>query len=395
VENASLLPWLTATAFLHATLGRAAGRAGWNLALACASFVLVLLGTFLTRSGAVASVHAFTDSPLGPMLLGFVLLTVVVSTVLTGWRDPEPAHGRSTPLLSRTTAVLVNGVLLVTIAAVVLIGTVFPLLSEPLGGVRTSVGPGYYQRTAVPLAIAVLLMMGVTLALRVRDRRRRCGDSPYPAPWRSPPSPWWGCSAGPACPRSARSARRRSCSPAWPETWPAGCLAPAGTGDRAGPPDWSRTPGSPWLRWASRDPPRTGATPNEPSAPERRCGWPTCPCAWSAWNAAAAAGYDGTGAAPAHRGGRRNERSARLRATRPDTAVTVPRSTGLLRDTYHADRGRPGQRQPTVRLAVNRSLAALGRGTLTAAGTLWRSHRPSATPDVVAASPDPVAAGAR
>ncbi|MGC5021310.1 heme lyase CcmF/NrfE family subunit [Micromonospora sp. DT47] len=170
VENASLLPWLTATAFLHATLGRAAGRAGWNLTLACASFVLVLLGTFLTRSGAVASVHAFTDSPLGPMLLGFVLLTVVVSTVVTGSRRPEPARPNSTPLLSRTTAVLVNGVLLVTIAAVVLIGTIFPLLSGPLGGVRTSVGPGYYQRTAVPLAIAVLLVMGATPALRVRDR---------------------------------------------------------------------------------------------------------------------------------------------------------------------------------------------------------------------------------
>ncbi|MDH6464142.1 cytochrome c-type biogenesis protein CcmF [Micromonospora sp. A200] len=170
VENASLLPWLTATAFLHTTLGRAAGRAGWNLTLACASFVLVLLGTFLTRSGAVASVHAFTDSPLGPMLLGFVLLTVVVSTVVTGSRGPEPARRSSTPLLSRTTAVLVNGVLLVTIAAVVLIGTIFPLLSGPLGGVRTSVGPAYYQRTAVPLAIAVLLVMGATPALRVRDR---------------------------------------------------------------------------------------------------------------------------------------------------------------------------------------------------------------------------------
>ncbi|WP_446213504.1 heme lyase CcmF/NrfE family subunit [Micromonospora sp. IBSANI012] len=172
VENASLLPWLTATAFLHTTLGRAAGRAGWNLTLACASFVLVLLGTFLTRSGAVASVHAFTDSPLGPMLLGFVLLTVVVSTVLTGWHTPEPAR-QSTPLLSRTSAVLVNGVLLVTIAAVVLIGTIFPLLSDSLGEVRTSVGPGYYQRTAVPLAIAVLLVMGVmgvTPALRARDR---------------------------------------------------------------------------------------------------------------------------------------------------------------------------------------------------------------------------------
>ncbi|MGR6320226.1 cytochrome c-type biogenesis CcmF C-terminal domain-containing protein [Micromonospora soli] len=170
VENASLLPWLTATAFLHTGLARAAGRAGWHTALACASFLLVLLGTFLTRSGAVASVHAFTDSPLGPLLLGFVLLAVVGSTLVVGRRPPTPATRTGPPLLSRTTAVLVNGVLLVTIAAVVLIGTVLPLLSGPLGGPRVSVGPDYYQRTAVPLAVVLLLVAGVTPALRVRDR---------------------------------------------------------------------------------------------------------------------------------------------------------------------------------------------------------------------------------
>ncbi|MFD2765329.1 heme lyase CcmF/NrfE family subunit [Micromonospora eburnea] len=172
VENASLLPWLTATAFLHTTLGRAAGRAAWNTTLATTSFILVLLGTFLTRSGAVASVHAFTDSPLGPMLLGFVLLAVVVSTVATGRRADRPAR-RGAPVLSRPTAVLVNGVLLVTIAAVVLVGTVFPLLSAPLGGVRAAVGPAYYQRTAVPLAIVVLLLAGVAPALRDRTRGLR------------------------------------------------------------------------------------------------------------------------------------------------------------------------------------------------------------------------------
>ncbi|MET8835507.1 cytochrome c-type biogenesis CcmF C-terminal domain-containing protein [Micromonospora sp. NPDC004540] len=168
VENASLLPWLTATAFLHTTLVR--GRAAWHGALACASFLLVLLGTFLTRSGAVASVHAFTDSPLGPMLLGFVLLAVVVSAVLTGRRVPEPARAGRPRALSRATLVLVHGVLLVTIAAVVLIGTILPLLTAPLTGTRSSVGPAYYQRTAVPLAVVVLVVMGVTPALRVRDR---------------------------------------------------------------------------------------------------------------------------------------------------------------------------------------------------------------------------------
>ncbi|MGC3864271.1 heme lyase CcmF/NrfE family subunit [Micromonospora chersina] len=168
VENASLLPWLTATAFLHTTLVR--GRAAWHGTLACASFLLVLLGTFLTRSGAVTSVHAFTDSPLGPMLLGFVLLAVVASAVLTGRRAPEPTRPGRPRALSRATLVLVHGVLLVTIAAVVLIGTILPLLTAPLTGTRSSVGPAYYQRTAVPLAVVVLLVMGVTPALRVRDR---------------------------------------------------------------------------------------------------------------------------------------------------------------------------------------------------------------------------------
>ncbi|MEV1329400.1 cytochrome c-type biogenesis CcmF C-terminal domain-containing protein [Micromonospora costi] len=170
VENASLLPWLTATAFLHTARVGATRHARWNAVLACASFVLVLLGTFLTRSGAVASVHAFTESPLGPLLLGLVLLAVLAATLLAGRRDAAPAATPAPPLLSRATAVLVNGVLLVAIAATVLVGTVAPLLTEPLTGERASVGPGYYHRTAVPFAVAVLLLAGVAPALR------RAGD---------------------------------------------------------------------------------------------------------------------------------------------------------------------------------------------------------------------------
>jgi cytochrome c-type biogenesis protein CcmF len=167
VENASLLPWLTATAFLHSALSRA--TAGWHTPLACASFLLVLLGTFLTRSGAVTSVHAFTESPLGPLLLGFVLLAVVMSTVLVGGRVSGRTNRGPTPLLSRSTALLANAVLLVTITAAVLIATVFPLLAEPLSGTRTTIGPGFYQRTAVPLAVALLLVMGVAPAVAHRQ----------------------------------------------------------------------------------------------------------------------------------------------------------------------------------------------------------------------------------
>ncbi|SCF06633.1 cytochrome c-type biogenesis protein CcmF [Micromonospora coriariae] len=403
VENASLLPWLTATAFLHATLGRAAGRAGWNLALASASFVLVLLGTFLTRSGAVASVHAFTDSPLGPMLLGFVLLTVVVSTVLTGWRDPEPAAGRSTPLLSRTTAVLVNGVLLVTITAVVLIGTIFPLLSEPLGGVRTSVGPGYYQRTAVPLAIAVLLMMGVTPALRVRDRTQALRRLALPGAVALATVAVVGLLSRPGLPaltafgaaafvltgvaaeladRRPRSGRNRRPGRA------AGLVAHAGialvavgvAGSSAYGRDTERTihtgetlrVGDVSVRLVGVD--RSGASGGMTVRARLRL---------------TEAG-----------GGEQTIRPALRYNPARDTAVTVPAiQTGLLRDTYVTLIAvAPDSGSATVRLAVNPLVGLLwAGGTLTAAGGLLaaiRTARPR-RPHVVAASPDPVAAGAR
>ncbi|GAB2934774.1 heme lyase CcmF/NrfE family subunit [Micromonospora polyrhachis] len=175
VENASLLPWLTTTAFLHATLmsRRRPPLAGWDVTLACASFLLVLVGTFLTRSGSVESVHAFTESALGPMLLVFVLVTAVVVVTLIGWRarsvpaatPPSPATG---PALSRQTTLLGNGVLLTTLAAVVLIGTVLPLVAQALTGVRTAVGPPYFNRTAVPLAVAAVVLMGIAPLLHWR-----------------------------------------------------------------------------------------------------------------------------------------------------------------------------------------------------------------------------------
>ncbi|GIG90463.1 heme lyase CcmF/NrfE family subunit [Plantactinospora endophytica] len=174
VENASLLPWLTATAFLHSIRRpHAAERTGWPVGLACASFLLVLLGTFLTRSGVVASVHAFTESPLGPILLGFLLLTAVGTVLLIGWRlrvpaDPGPSDG--TAPLSRSAArtfgptdaaLLGNRIMLTTIAAVVLAGTLAPLLAEALSGSTAAVGPAYFNRTVVPLAIGVLVLVGL------------------------------------------------------------------------------------------------------------------------------------------------------------------------------------------------------------------------------------------
>ncbi|WP_412751567.1 heme lyase CcmF/NrfE family subunit [Krasilnikovia sp. M28-CT-15] len=168
VENASLMPWLAATALLH-TLTAGRGTAAlriWNISLACAGFLLVLVGTFLTRSGAVASVHAFTASPLGPMLLGFLLLSVAAVLGLAVWRAGSSPGVRSSPLLSRESALLGNAVLLVVIIAIVLTGTLFPLLVEALQGARTTVGPGYFDRSVVPVALVLLLLMGLAPALR-------------------------------------------------------------------------------------------------------------------------------------------------------------------------------------------------------------------------------------
>jgi cytochrome c-type biogenesis protein CcmF len=169
VENASLLPWLTATALLHTLIAgrRSPALRSWNISLSCATFLLVLVGTFLTRSGAVASVHAFTASPLGPMLLGFVLLAVAVVLGLTVWRaGGSGGAAPGSPLLARESVLLGNAVLLVAITAIVLTGTLFPLLVEAVEGAQAAVGPGYFDGTAVPVALVVLLLMGLAPVVR-------------------------------------------------------------------------------------------------------------------------------------------------------------------------------------------------------------------------------------
>jgi cytochrome c-type biogenesis protein CcmF len=164
VENASLLPWLTATALLHSAMvqERRATLRVWNVCLATASFVLVLLGTFLTRSGVVDSVHAFSRSALGPLLLGFLAAVLVTVAVLLVWRaDRLGPDGALPARLSRETVFLGNNVLLVGLACAVLAGTLFPVLARLAEGRQVSVGPPYYDRMAVPIALTVLLLMAI------------------------------------------------------------------------------------------------------------------------------------------------------------------------------------------------------------------------------------------
>ncbi|MDP1819207.1 MAG: heme lyase CcmF/NrfE family subunit [Acidimicrobiales bacterium] len=168
VENASLLPWITGTAYLHSVMVQE--RRGmlrvWNLSLLCATFSLTILGTFLTRSGVLESVHAFSDSDIGAWLLTFFGLTVAVTLGLIGWRgDRLRSPGRIDSPLSREGAFLANNVLFAGFAFVVLLGTVFPLLAEVVQDRPVTVGPPYFDRMTIPIGIALLFLMAVAPVL--------------------------------------------------------------------------------------------------------------------------------------------------------------------------------------------------------------------------------------
>lgn len=138
----------------------------WNLSLLCATFSLTILGTFLTRSGVLNSVHSFSASTVGPLLLGFFALIVVVTVGLIAWRgDRLRAPGRIDSPVSREGAFLANNLLFAAFAFVVLLGTVFPLIVEAVNGNRLSVGAPYFNRMTMPIGVALLFIMAVAPAL--------------------------------------------------------------------------------------------------------------------------------------------------------------------------------------------------------------------------------------
>ncbi len=169
VENASLLPWLVGTAYLHSVMVEQ--RRGllriWNLSLVVATFSLTILGTFLTRSGVLQSVHSFSTSTIGPLLLGFFGLVLAVGVGLIAWRgDRLRSPGGIDAPLSREGAFLANNLLFVAFAFVVLLGTVFPLLYEALsGGSQVGVGAPYFNRLVIPIGLGLLFLMAVAPAL--------------------------------------------------------------------------------------------------------------------------------------------------------------------------------------------------------------------------------------
>ena len=161
VENVALLPWLTATAFIHsAMVGRRGGLLlTWNVALVTASFALTLFATLVTRSGVLDSVHAFTRSAIGPLFVGLLGAVLVGMVGLLVLRLPDASgQGR---LGARGQAFLVNNLLLAAIAATVLVGTVFPLLIEAVANTRVSVGAPYFERVVGPLAAGLLVLVGI------------------------------------------------------------------------------------------------------------------------------------------------------------------------------------------------------------------------------------------
>jgi cytochrome c-type biogenesis protein CcmF len=164
VENAALLPWLTATAYIHSVIVQ--DRRGlfrvWNLSLAIATFALTVLGTFFTRSGVLQSVHSFSSSTLGPLLIGLFFFTVALGVVLLAWRGDSLRSpvGVDHPL-SREGLFVANNILFVGFAIVVLLGTVFPLLYEAVNGTQVTVGTPYFATIAVPLSVVLLALMAI------------------------------------------------------------------------------------------------------------------------------------------------------------------------------------------------------------------------------------------
>ncbi len=174
VENASFMPWLVGTALVHslAVTEKRGSFKNWTVLLALSAFSLSLLGTFLVRSGVLTSVHAFaTDPRRGIFILIFLVAVIGSSLVLFAWRAPRVGLGGRFSAISRESLLLTNNVLLVVACASVLLGTLYPLLVDALGGGKLSVGPPYFDAVFVPLMLPLLFLIGVAPFARWKEAR--------------------------------------------------------------------------------------------------------------------------------------------------------------------------------------------------------------------------------
>jgi len=168
VENASFMPWLTATAFLHSVMLQQ--RRGmlklWNMCLVVSTFVLTILGTFLTRSGILSSVHAFTQGAIGYYFLAFIAAVLLFSLVLiAGQCGRLRAEGNLDAVISRESVFLLNNLLFAAFTFTVVLGTLFPLVAEALRGVKVSVGAPFFNSMTLPMGMALIFLAGVGPAL--------------------------------------------------------------------------------------------------------------------------------------------------------------------------------------------------------------------------------------
>jgi cytochrome c-type biogenesis protein CcmF len=163
VENASLMPWLVGTGFLHSVMieQRRGMLKTWNIALIVLTFELSIFGTFLTRSGVLTSVHSFAESDIGPWFLGFILISGTAATALILYRKALlESENRMDAIVSREGSFLFNNVLFVALTFATFLGTTFPVLSEAVTGTKISVSAPFFNRVNVPIALALLLLTG-------------------------------------------------------------------------------------------------------------------------------------------------------------------------------------------------------------------------------------------
>jgi cytochrome c-type biogenesis protein CcmF len=177
VENASLMPWLIATALLHSALATEKSGAfrTWTLLLAIAGFSLSLIGTFLVRSGVLSSVHSFASDPTrGFFIMVLIVLAIGGALALFAWRAPTLQGGTAFEPVSRETALLLNNVFLVAACACVFVGTLYPLVLDAWNGTKISVGPPYFAVTFAPIFFALLLLVpfGPQLGWRRADLKQ-------------------------------------------------------------------------------------------------------------------------------------------------------------------------------------------------------------------------------
>ncbi len=171
VENASLIPWLPATAFLHSIMiqERRGMLKVWNVVLIWLAWELTLFGTFMTRSGVIQSVHSFALSPVGPMFAAFIVLTMIGFAALLVWRWPLlQSENQLDAVLSRETSFLTQNVIFMLLAFATIVGTLFPVISELFLGNKIAVSAPYFQKVNGPIFMALLILMGIAPLLAWR-----------------------------------------------------------------------------------------------------------------------------------------------------------------------------------------------------------------------------------